>query len=823
MRSLAFCPSGRTLASSSWDSVILWDITSGKSIDTLTGHTSEVWCVAFSPDGHTLASGSFDKTVILWDTADEKIVRKLSGHTNETWCVAFSPDGHTLASGSDDNTIILWDSADGEKVRTIAGNIYGRMAFSPDGRTLASCSNDNMIILWDIASGMKKRTLSDHNATIKNITFIDHGRTLVLCGGVPIANDRSVSWNLTVILWNLVGKEQVRTLSRQEYEFVSMAFSPDGRTFASSHITEHTVVLWDTTSGEKKHTLVGHERCVESLAFSPDGRILASGSGNIFHSSGIQDNTIILWDVASGQQMRTLIGHKDAVKSLAFSPDCHILASGSYDGNIILWDVDSGQQLRMLAAHTESVRSLTFNRQGRLLASASDDGSIRFWNPASGKELAAFFSLDAGKDYLITTPEGYYTSSLEAAGNIVWRFGNTVFPFDQFSEKFNRPDLVKKALAGEDISNAPPLDATQVPPKVAFLSPKYGAEVTGSSIEVELEANGHFPIQRVELTVNGQSLPAAAAEGLRVAAPNEKTRGFKITVPLPPNEPRVRLRAVAYDTELLKSYPEELVLFRPGVKAGVGTLHVLAVGINRYADANIPALRYAVPDAEAIANVFKTQGGGRPYAGVRVKLLTDNEATVSNLKFAVRELKDTATENDVAVIFLSGHGVRDRDGNFYFAAHDVDRKNLALTALDWRDFTAALREVRAKRVLVLADTCHAGGIVGDEAANVEALAAKINKEAHRLVFVSCGGREAAIGREDWGHGAFTKALLEALAGGADADQNGSLTFRELRDYVPDRVTALTEGRQHPLLPFLDQFEPEAVLAVVPGFGKTAPR
>jgi hypothetical protein len=492
------------------------------------------------------------------------------------------------------------------------------------------------------------------------------------------------------------------------------------------------------------------------------------------------------------------------------------------DYRIILWDVASGKQMRTLTGHTRTVTSVAFNPGGHLLVSASFDGSIRCWNPVTGKELAAFFSLDGGKDYLVTTPEGYYASSLEAADKIVWRFGNAVYPFDQFSEKFNRPDLVKKALAGEDISNAPPLDATQVPPKVTFLSPKYGAEVAGTTVEVELEVSGRYPIGRVELTVNGQPLPAATVEALRVAAPAEKTRRFTVTVPLPPNEPRVRLRAVAYDTELLKSYPEELVLFRPGVKAGVGTLHVLAVGINRYADAAIPALRYAVPDAEAIANVFKTQGGGKPYAGVKVKLLTDNEATVSNMKFALRELKDTATENDVAVIFLSGHGLRDKGGNFYFAAHDVDRKNLPMTALDWRDFTAALREVRAKRVLVLADTCHAGGIVGDEAASVEALAVKINKEAHRLVFVSCGGREVAIGREDWGHGAFTKALLEALSGQADTDKNGSITFRELRDYVPDRVTALTDNRQHPLLPFLDQFEPEAVLAMVPKSEQAAP-
>ncbi|MBC1242311.1 PD40 domain-containing protein, partial [Nostoc sp. 2RC] len=77
-------------------------------IKTLTGHSSLVYSVVFSPDGKTLASGSSDKTIKLWDVSTSKAIKTLTGHSSWVNSVVFSPDGKTLASASDDNTIKLW-------------------------------------------------------------------------------------------------------------------------------------------------------------------------------------------------------------------------------------------------------------------------------------------------------------------------------------------------------------------------------------------------------------------------------------------------------------------------------------------------------------------------------------------------------------------------------------------------------------------------------------------------------------------------------------------------------------------------------------------
>lgn len=176
----------------------------------------------------------------------------------------------------------------------------------------------------------------------------------------------------------------------------ALAITPDGTILASGS-EDNSIKLWDLATGRELRTLTGHGRRVRALAITPDGKTLASGGG---------DAAIKLWDLGSGQEKRSLTGHQDWVRALAITPDGKTLISGSGDQKIKLWDIATGRALQSLTGHTDWVRALAITPDGKVLASGSEEQTIKLWDIARGRPLRTLTGHRGEVCALAITPDG---------------------------------------------------------------------------------------------------------------------------------------------------------------------------------------------------------------------------------------------------------------------------------------------------------------------------------------------------------------------------------------------------------------------------------
>jgi hypothetical protein len=219
--------------------------------------TSEIYCSAtFDPDGRILA-GENGNSATLWDVSTGKELHTLKGHSAGVDSVAFGPRGRTLASSANDGTIKLWDVATGQELRTVQNHLGSLVVFSPDGRMVFGST-----YLWDMTTGEVswRRPIEEydgHSIRYGSIVFSPDGRTLGSCTGLLDVATRQLR-----PLKGCVGGEIV-------------IFSSDGQTLAT--INGLRITLWDVATAQARQTLVGHDS-ISALAFSPDGRILAAAN-----------------------------------------------------------------------------------------------------------------------------------------------------------------------------------------------------------------------------------------------------------------------------------------------------------------------------------------------------------------------------------------------------------------------------------------------------------------------------------------------------------------------------------------------------------------
>lgn len=738
-----------------------------------------------------LVTTCYDGALRLYDANGRRIARRGIEGGGRPYTARFSPDGERIAVGFEDSMAVTVVSGRdlsflyGTDTRLVTNGTLSAVAWSRDGRRLFAAGRfqrgDSFpILVWPDQGRGSPSLLDGSSATVMDLATLSGGR--LIFGAADPA-------------WGAIGPGGQRerlvlpaVLDHRDNQ--KLRVSADGRR------VEFGFNVWDG------------QRWSRTLArFDLDSRTLERVSSPAPGLSAPRTDGLAVSDWRNHREPK-LNG-----KRIALEPyeRCRALAIARDGSGFVLgtewWlrGFDANGRQRWQQPVPATAWTVNLSEDGRFVLAALGDGTIRWYDTASGGERLALFVHARDRRWVLWTPEGFFDASPGADTLIGYqlnqgpdRAGEFV-DASQLATVFYRPDLISRRVAGDEATVADAVKrigdvrtvlAGDLPPRVELLS-RASADTDGDYDLTVRITPGRGSVGRLTLRINGAEV-AARGE----APPGGGTVTQRLT--LAPGTNVVSVAALTRDGKVGSN--ETFAVVRVKASEAKPALRIVAVGISLYDDASFKdGVKFAASDADEVVRRLRIGASG-VYREVDTTVLTRREDTsLKRIEAEIAGLARRAQPEDVVVIYLAGHG-KAYEGEYHFIPsdfrYDSDQAYRRGTTLSHRKVEALLKTLGAGKRLLILDTCSSGAALAGRSSNDEKDAiARLMRSSGRYILAAASPQGKALEGGEQGHGLYSYALMEGLAGAADRAPNGNnnvlIEVDELANYVARRVPELT--------------------------------
>jgi WD40 repeat protein len=375
---VAISPDGKRLAAAGADKKIrVYEPESGK-LEVTLDVPSAMTSLAFLPDSKRLVAAGGDRVVKVWDVANKKVVQELAKHTLAVLTVAASDDGKLVVSGGADSAVFGFDPDGGKELwKWTPRKAACGVAIRKGNKFVAVGLADGGLVVLDVSGKTPKDVFSQqaHVAGIACVAFSPDGTRLASVGG-----------DGALRIWSVGEKGELTQLVRFDGQakpgsstgfspLTGVCFSTDSR-FVAAVGADAIVRVWDVQTKSEVRGLRGHTDWVTGVCFSPDGRYIASVAAE-------KDNTLRVFELPPLDSTSSAGGHLLAVNAVAVSPNGRFVATAGTDQTIKIWDIATGKEVTTLIGNADTPFAIAFMGNSALVMGGSlptrDTGRLHFW------------------------------------------------------------------------------------------------------------------------------------------------------------------------------------------------------------------------------------------------------------------------------------------------------------------------------------------------------------------------------------------------------------------------------------------------------------